>query len=98
MGLDGYLTLNVIYNMKNGEFNVSGNVKKEKQSDLILEFLGKQVGKWQDDRVVNIKDSYNISIKWYPHLDRFEVSRDNTDNKELRYGILADVAEKLLDE
>lgn len=93
MGLD-YLTMNITYNMDNGEFNIDGDVKKDKQYDLIADFLRLQMGQGKDTSKPNEQDVYHISISWHPYKDRFE-SRSDTGNKGLRDGILMDVLKQI---
>lgn len=89
-----FLTMDLTFSVKNASFNIDGNVKKEKQSDLIIAFLRTQLGQGIDNSEANKQDKYHISIKWFPHLDRFQITSD-TGNKGLRDGILRTVSAKL---
>ncbi len=94
MMTDNNLTLIVSYNMSSGKFDIEGDIKKEKQVDLIYEFLRTQIGKGKDDRKATEREIYKIKLRWFPHLDEFSIE-DNICNYGLREGILIDVAGKL---
>jgi len=91
-----HLTLGITYHIADGKFDVSGDVKEEKQSDLIYDFLRTQMGAGEDNRKANEQDVYHIQLKWFLHMDRFEPSSD-IGNYGLRDSILMDVASKLED-
>lgn len=82
-----HLTLNIEYNIITAKANITGDVKKENQSDIIATFLSLQAGKGKDESKTNEKDVYKISIIWYPKGDKFEATYD-TGNKGLRDSIL----------
>lgn len=89
-----YLSLSIAYYIKDGKFDISGDVKKEKQADLIIEFLRGQIGKGIDISKANERDVYHIELRWYPENDRIECMYD-TGNKGLREGILKDIVSRL---
>ena len=93
MSLD-FLTLDITYHLNDRRVEINGDVREECQSDLITEFLRGEVGAGVDNSPANERERYNISIRWYPHMDRFVVN-DNTGNKGLRNGILCDVLRTL---
>ncbi len=86
MGLD-YLTLDIQYNLKRDEFKTEGNIKEEKQKDIVECFVEGQIGKEKDPEKMIKKDIYNICLKWYPEDDNITAEYD-TGNKGLRDGIL----------
>lgn len=85
-----FLTLDITYHINDRKIELSGDVKEECRSDLITEFLRGQIGKGADNRPANERETYNIELRWYPHMDEFRV-RDDTGNKGLRDGILYEV-------
>ncbi len=86
--------MNIEFNIKENKFDITGEIRKEGQLELIDSFLRTQIGAGADDSKPNEKDVYHISMKWYPENDRIEVS-DDTGNKGLRDGILAYIMGKL---
>lgn len=89
-----FLTLDMTYHIDNGRVEISGDVREECRSNLIVEFLRGQIGAGADSRPAIEREQYHIRLKWHPHLDRFEVS-DDTGNKGLRDGILYGVLRTL---
>lgn len=84
-----YLTLDIKYNVRKNEFDISGDVNDEGQRELVEAFLMGQIGSGPDYTKPEIRDTYNIILKWHPVDDRIEVESD-TGNKGLRAGILLD--------
>ncbi|MCK5320962.1 hypothetical protein KAJ38_00105 [Candidatus Pacearchaeota archaeon] len=89
-----YSAMNIKYDMGKGKFDISGDINKRGQHDVIEAFLRGQIGAGEDRSKANERDVYNIGLKWYPEKDRFECVSD-TGNKGLRDGILLDVLGRL---
>ena len=81
----------------NGPFEITGDVNKEGQAEIIDSFLRTQIGAGSDIRKPDYKDTYQISLQWYPSNDRIVASCD-TGNYGLRDGILQEVLRKTLRE
>lgn len=86
MSLD-YLTMSIKYNMKDSEFDISSNMKKDGQKNLLEKFLMAQIGAGKDESKANEQEVYTITLKWFPENDTIEAQSD-TGNKGLRDGIL----------
>ena len=86
MSID-YLVLDIKYDIKKDSFEVSGDVNKEGQEEIVDTFLRGQMGKGEDKSKANERYVYHIQMKWYPQNDDIEVQYD-TGNKGLRDGIL----------
>lgn len=93
MGLE-YLTMDITYRVKDGHFDIDGNINRQGQSSLIEAFLSGQIGRELDNRKRNEQDAYHITFKWYPEDDTIDVTSD-TGNKGLRDGILMSILHKL---
>ncbi len=85
--MEDSLTMDIEYDVNSDEFKITGDIKKQKQKDLIAEFLRGEIGAGVNNSPPVEREKYHIRIEWYPHLDRFKVSYD-TGNKSLRDGIL----------
>jgi len=89
------LVMNITFPINEPEkFKVEGNVRPERQADLIREFLRGQIGQGSDPAEPNFLDVYHVRIEIDLSDDSFRVSSD-TGSKGLRDGILMDVAERL---
>ena len=75
------------YDIKKDNFDVSTNIKEKSVSDIVETFLRNQVGAGVDNKEANKYDVYNIRIELDLSDDTFKVS-DNCGNKGLRDGIL----------
>lgn len=89
-----YLTMDITYQVKDGHFDIAGDVNEQGQSTLIETFLHSQLGRGVDDSKPNEQDVYHITFKWYPEDDTIRVASD-TGNKGLRDGILISLLHKL---
>jgi hypothetical protein len=88
------LTMNINYELKNGEFAITGDINREGQVEILDSFLRGQLGAGKDESKPNVRDSYKISLQWFPENDRI-VAFSDTGNKGLRDGILYEVLRKL---
>ena len=62
-------------------------LKAKRNKEIVEAFLINQIGAGEDRNKANELDVYQITLDWYPHLDRIE-STSNTGNRGLREGIL----------
>ena len=92
--MESYLTMNISYFLKEGDFKITGNISKEGQSEVLGNILFGEFNRGKDNREADKREEYNLKIDWYPHKDRFEIS-DNTGNYGLRDSILLDIFKKL---
>ena len=92
--MESYLTMNISYFLKEGDFKITGNISKEGQSEVLGNILFGEFNREKDNRKADKREEYNIEIKWHPHMDRIEVS-ENTGNYGLRDGILLDIFKRL---
>lgn len=75
-------------------FQISGNVKPERQRDLLEEFLRSQMGAGSDNAPPNRKEEYCICITCDLSTDTFKVRHD-CGNAGLMTGLVMEVLRKL---
>jgi len=76
------------------KFSWEGDIKDERLSDIVCDFLRSQLGAGEDDSPPNELEEYKIKIAVDLSEDRFMVT-SNCGNKGLRDGILQDIAARL---
>jgi hypothetical protein len=81
------LYINIKYNINTNKYEFDSNIKSERQSSIIEDFLRCQLGRGEDDRPDADRDEYNISINLHLSDDTF-YSKDDCGNYGLRDGIL----------
>ena len=92
MNLDN-LTMEISYSIY-GTYSIGGNFKEEVHAEVISEYLRTQLGRGADDSKMIERRKYLISISLDTRDDTFHVSCD-TNNRDLRDGILRDILSKL---
>lgn len=81
------LFIDLVYDLDKDEFDISTNIKEEKVTDLLTNFLMTQMGKGVDESKAEELEKYHIRIELDMTLDNFSV-KDDCGNKGLRDGIL----------
>lgn len=71
------------------------NVKKERVSDLITDWLRTEMGKGSDGRKPVDLDTYHISLEIDLTDDSFRIYREDTGNSGLTTGIMMDIISKI---
>lgn len=75
------------HNMKTGEFHRETNVKDDKVSEVLEEYIRSQMGAGKDSTPPEMRDEYTVRIGLDLSDDSFQVS-SNTGNRSLRDGIV----------
>jgi len=88
------LFVKVHFNNKTNSFTHETNIKPEKLSDIIWDFLSTQEGKGKDERKPNEQEVYDVELHLDLSEDLFSIS-DNCGNHSLRDGILMYFARNL---
>ena len=88
------LYLNVTYNVETDTFEVASNIKPERQSDVLADFIHGQVGAGKDESAPAERKVYSIRLQLDLSDDTFYVKHD-CGNKGLRDGILMRVLKDL---
>ncbi len=86
--------MRVTYYVEDGRFDLEGDLRSERRSEIIGDFLRTQIGKGKDESPITERDEYNIELRWFPENDGIEVS-SNTGNELLRDSILFKILEEL---
>lgn len=89
-----YLEMKIEFVFKDGSFKIDGNVKKEQWSNIIENFLYKQVGQGIDTKKAIEREVYHFTLRWYPSNDNIVCLHD-TGNLGLRDGILRSILQRL---
>ncbi len=82
-----FLYMDIEYNIKTDEHKITGSLNDEGKISILETFIMGQTGQGVDKTPSNIRDVYNIRLKWYPENDDIVATYD-TGNKGLRDGIL----------
>jgi len=91
-----FLSLEVKYNVRHSTFTIKSDVQKDRQAQLLLEYLRTKMGSGADNSAPNLKEEYTITLQWFAEDDSFRINSD-TGNKGLREGILMKVVNRLGD-
>ena len=78
-----YRTLEIFYDTLNGRFESDSDITFQDQGELILSYLKECGGEKRMTEVKEDIEVYAIMFKWYPVNDRFEVSSNFTNGKDL---------------
>jgi hypothetical protein len=89
-----HLVMRINYSVHDGKFRITGDINKRGQISVLETFLRGQIGAGVDNSKPHKKESYCISLAWYPENDDIVCTYD-TKNKGLRDGILKDVLIRL---
>jgi hypothetical protein len=82
------LTIKLLYNVKNDEFKCETDIKEDKLSEIISDFLRTQMGLGSDERKANELDTYEITLTLdLADGDTFHL-KSNTGNDGLTTGII----------
>jgi len=89
-----YLTLNLTYNMKDGSFENSGNIKEEFHAEIISDSLQSMMFTGRYSKEPEDREVYNISIYVFLADGSLNIE-SNTGNRALTAGILTDALSRL---
>jgi len=81
------LFFNLKYFIKDDDFDIQTNIKKDQVDEIVTEFLRGQIGKGRDYSPTNEKKCYKIKIEVDLSFDIFKC-KHNCGNLGLRDGIL----------
>ncbi len=81
------LMMLLTYDVRNDEFQITGNINPNGQREILETFLRNQLGSGEDHAEPQHRDRYHITLTWHPNTDRIDSTYD-TGNKGLRDGIL----------
>jgi len=87
------LSIILKYNVKNDSFEMSSDIKGEKITEILSDWIRGQFGLGVDESKPNDKEIYTIIIKLDLEDDTFTTESD-TGNKSLTCGIVAHFLEK----
>jgi len=75
----------VVLDCQKGTFQLESNIEMKDVRDFIIDWMRTDIGKGEDNRELQWKENYYISI--YKNGSGYEVE-DNCNNRDLRRGIL----------
>ena len=89
------LTIDIHYNMSDLTKSViRTNIKTERLSDILADYIQSQIGKGSDDRESKAQEEYHITISLDLSFDTFQTTSD-TGNEGLTVGIILHVLNNL---
>lgn len=89
-----YLTIDIEYNIKTDEHEISGDINDAGVKSVLETWIMGQVNTGKDESPAENRDVYHIQIVWYPEDDTIKCSHD-CGNKGLREGILMTVFSRI---
>jgi hypothetical protein len=88
------LHINIAYDLGKDSYTFDTDVKQERISEVLTDFLQMQIGRGKDDTPPAERDVYHIRIKLDLSEDRFDVEHD-CGNLGLRDGLLLNALKHL---
>ena len=86
--------MNIEYKVKDGSYDVSSDLTKFGQYEVLEAYIRVQMGQGEDKRKPEKRKKYAIQVRWNPDGDVIGV-KSNTGNDGLTCGILMGLYQKL---
>ena len=88
------LKMNIEYLVKEDEYNVTSNLNKLGQCEVLEAYIRSIMGTGPDTKEREKKDKYRIIVEWYPEDDTIKV-RSDVGNDSYTTGVLYSLYQKL---